>query len=346
MNRWRAFGLLTLARLRIFYREPEALFWVYFFPILTAVGLAVAFWNRPPEPPAVDVALSDPPLEVEQLIDTLRSGGITPQTTTPEEARRRYLIGKTALYLIPTPSGLIFGYDPTRSESVSARYQVEAVIRRPHADTALRLTEQLETEPGSRYIDFLIPGLMGMNILGGGMWGIGFVLVDLRVRKVLKRLTATPMHRGDFLASFLVARLLMLLPEMLSLYLLGRLVMGMPMRGSVVTMSLVMLLGACASSGMGLLVASRTEKSETVVGLINLLVLPMWLLSGVFFSSKRFPDAAQPFIQALPLTQIVDGLREVMLEGKTLAEIIWRLAVLGLYALACFLLALRWFRWN
>ncbi|MCX7699893.1 MAG: ABC transporter permease [Gemmataceae bacterium] len=346
MNRWRAFGLLVLARLRIFYREPEALFWVYFFPLVMAVGLAVAFWNRPPDPPAVDVVLTDPGTSTQQWLDDLRSGGIRAEPATAEEARRRYLTGKTVLYLIPNGDGLTFGYDPTRSESVSARYHVEAVLRRRQAEPSLRITEQLETEPGNRYIDFLIPGLMGMNILGGGMWGIGFVLVDLRVRKVLKRLVATPMHRGDFLASFLAARLLMLLPEMLSLYVVGRWGFGMPMRGSVIAMAIVMLFGAAASSGMGLLVASRTEKSETVVGLINLLVLPMWLLSGVFFSSKRFPDAAQPFIQALPLTQIIDGLRDVILEGKSLPEIAWRLGILGLYAVVCFTLALRWFRWN
>jgi ABC-type multidrug transport system permease subunit len=206
--------------------------------------------------------------------------------------------------------------------------------------------EQLETEPGNRYIDFLLPGLMGMNILGGGVWGIGFVLVDLRVRKVLKRLVATPMRRGDFLASLLVARLLMLLPEMLSLYLMGRWAFGIPMRGSLVTMAIVMVTGALASSGLGLLIASRTEKSETVVGLINLIVLPMWLLSGVFFSSKRFPEAVQPLIQALPLTQIIDGLREVILEGRTLLDIAWRLGILAVYAVVSFTLALRLFRWN
>lgn len=346
MNRWRAFGLLVLARLRIFYREPEALFWVYFFPIVMAVGLAVAFWNRPPDPPAVDVVQTESWTNLQQVVDDLRSGGIRAEATTAEEARRRYLTGKTALYLVPGTEQWTFGYDPTRSESVSARYHVEAVLRRSQSGASLRISEQLETEPGNRYIDFLIPGLMGMNILGGGVWGIGFVLVDLRVRKVLKRLVATPMHRGDFLASFLVARLLMLLPEMLSLYLVGRFAFGMPMRGSLITMAVVMLFGAGASSGMGLLVASRTEKSETVVGLINLLVLPMWLLSGVFFSSKRFPDAAQPFIQALPLTQIIDGLRDVILEGKSLPEIAWRLGILGVYAVVCFTLALRWFRWT
>jgi ABC transporter DrrB family efflux protein len=346
MNRWRAFWLLVLARLRIFYREPEALFWVYFFPILMAVGLAVAFWNRPPAPPIVDLAPTGSADTIEPLLAALRSGGVQTQLVSVEEARHRYLTGKTAMYVLCNGEDLTFGYDPTRTESTAARFHVEAILRRWKSPETLPIQEELETEPGNRYIDFLVPGLMGMNILGGGMWGIGFVLVDLRVRKVLKRLTATPMRRGDFLASLLVARLVMLLPEMLSLYLVGRWAFGMPMRGSTITMALIMVFGALASSGMGLLVASRTEKSETVVGLINLIVLPMWLMSGVFFSSKRFPDTAQPFVQALPLTQIIDALREVILEGKTVFDIGWRLGILVVYAAICFTLALRRFRWN
>lgn len=346
MNRWRALGLMVLARLRIFYREPEALFWVYFFPILMAVGLAVAFWNRPPNPPLVDVIAPSPSYLSGPLLDALKAGGIQAQLIEESDARQRYLTGKTALYLRVQGDDWTFGYDPTRAESVSARYHVEAVLRRWKSPDTLHAVEQLETEPGNRYIDFLLPGLMGMNILGGGVWGIGFVLVDLRVRKVLKRLVATPMRRGDFLASLLVARLLMLLPEMLSLYLMGRWAFGIPMRGSLVTMAIVMVTGALASSGLGLLIASRTEKSETVVGLINLIVLPMWLLSGVFFSSKRFPEAVQPLIQALPLTQIIDGLREVILEGRTLLDIAWRLGILAVYAVVSFTLALRLFRWN
>src|SRR5262249_10216772 len=150
--------------------------------------------------------------------------------------------------------------------------------------------EALVTQPGSRYIDFLIPGLMGMNLMGGGLWGVGFVLVDMRVRKLLKRLAATPMHRGDFLLSILTARMVFLIPDMLILLLVGWLAFGVPMAGDPATLALVILLGAAAFSGIGLLVACRAEKIETISGLMNLVMLPMWLLSGVFFSSKRFPE--------------------------------------------------------
>jgi ABC-type multidrug transport system permease subunit len=229
---------------------------------------------------------------------------------------------------------------------VAAKYQVEAIARQWKSPDAMRTKELLETEPGNRYIDFLVPGLMGMNLLGGGLWGIGFVIVEMRVRKILKRLLATPMRRRDFMASLLAARFVMLFPEMASLYLVGRLGFGMPMRGDLLTVIVIVIAGAFAASGLGLLVASRTEKSETVMGLINLIVLPMWLLSGVFFSSKKFPDAAQPFIQALPLTQINDALREVILEGKSLFEVSWRIAILLAYGIVAFALALKLFKWR
>lgn len=344
MNRWKAFGQMVLARLRVFFREPEALFWVYFFPIIMAVALSIAFWNRQPEPPAVDVIRGTS--GAEELAQQLRDGEINVELVDEAQALHRYRTGKTALFVSLVGKELTFGLDSTRSESVAAKYQVEAVARRWKSPDAITPSERLETEPGNRYIDFLIPGLMGMNILGGGLWGIGFVVVDLRVRKFLKRLVATPMRRGDFLLALFSARLLMLAPEMLSVYLVGRLAFGVPNRGCLGALMILVVVGSLATCGLGLLVASRTEKSETVMGLINLLVLPMWLLSGVFFSSKKFPDAVQPFIQALPLTQINDGLREIMLEGKSLTDIAWRLAILAAYAVVSFAVALKLFKWR
>jgi ABC transporter DrrB family efflux protein len=206
--------------------------------------------------------------------------------------------------------------------------------------------DMLAQEPGNRYIDFLLPGLMGLNMMGGGLWGVGFVLVDMRVRKLLKRLLATPMRREDFLLAILSARMVFLFPEMLFLVLVGRLGFGVPLRGNPLTLALVIVVGAAAFAGIGLLVACRADKTETVSGLMNLVMLPMWLLSGTFFSSKRFPEVVQPIVQALPLTQLNDALREVMLEGASVTEVGWRLAALAAWGVVTFVLALRWFRWQ
>jgi ABC transporter DrrB family efflux protein len=240
-----------------------------------------------------------------------------------------------------------FAFDDARAESLLARHWVEAVLLRDKVGTTVMpIVEEKQSEPGSRYIDFLLPGIIGMNIMGGGLFGVGFVLVEMRAKKLFKRLLATPMRRGDFLLSLLAARLLFLAPEMLSLLLMGWLAFHIPMRGSILCLMLIILLGALAFAGIGLLVGCRTEKTETISGLIQLVMLPSYLLSGVFFSSKKFPDAAQPFIQAMPLTQLNDALREVMLEGASITEVAWRLAILALWAAAGFFLALRWFRWR
>jgi len=296
----------------------------------------------------VDVQGSPSDPAVKDLRERLHAGKIKKVEVHPQdECRRRLRTGATALFIVPGGKAPEYHYDETRSESLLARYWVDSILVRSAPDVSLpEPKENVEQEPGSRYIDFLVPGLIGMNLMGGGLFGIGFVLVDMRVRKLFKRLLATPMNRKDFLLALLVSRLVFLVPEMLVLLGVGTLLFGVPIRGDPLTLSLVILMGVLAFDGIGLLIASRTEKTETISGLINLTMLPMYLLSGTFFSSRRFPEAAQPFIQALPLTQLNDSLREVMLEGHSLAEIAWRLGILAACALGSFFLALKWFRWR
>jgi ABC-type multidrug transport system permease subunit len=338
---------LFLSRLRQFYREPHALFWVYGFPLIMAVALGIAFANRKPEPLHIDIV--DGP-HAEEARDFLVNKNIFAEIHDRATCAEHRRIGKVPLYVQFGEDGRWhFVYDEAQSDAVSARYQVDDALlrRKPGSSSELDATpDELVTEKGNRYIDFFIPGLIGMNIMGGGLWGVGFVIVDMRVRKLLKRLLATPMKRVHFLLAMLLGRMVMLIPEMSALLLFATLVFGVPLRGDLLTLILTIVTGAAAFSGIGLLVSSRTDKTETVSGLMNLVMLPMWMFSGVFFSSKRFPDAAQPFIQALPLTQLNDALRAVMLEGKSLPEIAWRLGILAAFALVTFTLALKWFRWQ
>jgi ABC-type multidrug transport system permease subunit len=345
----RAFLQLLLSRLRMFYREPVALFWVYGFPLILAIGLGVAFSGREPPPPDVDVVGTpgrSGSEQAEKLAAYLRNQGLPAEVHPEQECRDRLSNGKTALFIVPTAGGQRYEYDPARSDSIMALHWVDDLLVRKVAPKAPPLEARRVELPGSRYIDFLLPGLMGLNLMGGGLWGIGFVLVDMRVRKLLKRLLATPMRREDFLLSILTARLIFLIPDMGFFLLVATLGFGVPVRGSPVTLVLVILVGAAAFAGLGLLVACRTEKTETASGLMNLVMLPMWLLSGTFFSSERFPDAMQPFVQALPLTQLNNALREVMLAGRGLDEVAWRLGILALWGGVSFTLALRWFRWR
>jgi ABC transporter DrrB family efflux protein len=323
------------------------IFWVYGFPFILAVGLGIAFSGSEIEPPRVDIErVAGQEKKVEDLFQLLKQEKLRVEIHDEEECRQRRRTGKTALYVIPTSGGYEYVYDKTEQEGVVARHWVEAIQRRHKDPGAVAVIDVPLSEPGNRYIDFLVPGLIGLNLMGGGMWGIGFVLVDMRVRKLLKRFLATPMRRRDFLLAIMTARLVFMVPDVLLLLLVGWIGFGVPVRGDLGTLVVIILIGAAAFAGIGLLVACRAEKTETISGLMNLVMLPMWLLSGTFFSSARFPDATQPFIQALPLTQLNDALREVMLEGKTLADVGWRLAILMAWAVVSFVLALRWFRWR
>jgi len=355
MSRRVAFQHLLLARVREFYREPEVLFWVYGFPLILATVLGIAFAGSQPIPPTVDVEGDKQDQRAQAIATTLKNAKLTVTVDTPESCRKRFKKGKTDLIIIPGPTGLEYIVDPSRDKSVLARYWVDSIFTREElrkssgksdAEEVIPAKETILSEPGSRYIDFLLPGLIGINIMGGGLFGVGFVLVDMRVRKLFKRLMATPMHRGDFLLSLITARMLFLLPEMLTLLLVGWLFFSVPIKGSLITLILVIIIGASAFAGIGLLLGCRTEKTESISGLINLVMLPMYLLAGVFFSTDRFPDALQPLIRSLPLTQLNDALREVMLEGAGIMDIYPRLAILAVWAVVTFTLALRWFRWK
>ena len=244
-------------------------------------------------------------------------------------------------------AGFQYRYDPSRPESVLSRALVnDALQAGAGRKDQVPTSSVASSEPGSRYIDFLIPGLLGMNLMNSGMWGIGFALVDMRQRKLLKRFVATPMRRSDFLLALTSSRLILMLIEIVLLLALGVLAFHMRVLGSLFTILLVATVGAIAFAGLGLLTASRAQKIESVSGLMNLVMMPMWIFSGVFFSADRFPAILQPFIKLLPLTPLNEALRATILQGASLAAQSGRLLVLVLWGGISFALALRWFRWT
>ena len=351
-KRYSPLGQLILARLREFYREPEALFWVYGFPILMIVALGIAFRNKPAEQIVVDIQQeAAEKVKVKDALDALsKDPAFRVQVHDSTECRRRLRTGKTALVVVPQQSSsgaYTYVYDFTREDSRLAQSKVDDALQRAKGRVdPLAVHPDDFQEPGGRYIDFLVPGLVGMSLMSGGLWGVGFVTVDMRIRKVLKRFLATPMRKTDFLLGILCSRLLFLVPEILVLLLFARLAFGVVIQGSLLAVAALILLGALAFAGIGLLVASRARTLEAVSGLMNLVMLPMWVLSGIFFTSERFPESMQPFIKALPLTPLNDALRAVTLEGTPLLELWPQLAILCGWAVGSFVLALRWFRWN
>jgi ABC-type polysaccharide/polyol phosphate export permease len=338
---------LVLVRFREFYREPEALFWVYAFPILLAAGLGLAFRSQPAERIRVGWAgWTAAGVTRKQALE--RDSALVVATFDDSAAAHLALrSGRIAILAIPVADSVAYRFDDTRPEAALARLRVDRALQAGAGRTdPVPTRTEIVRERGSRYIDFLLPGLLGMNIMGSGIWGSGFVIVDARRKKLLKRLVATPMSKTDYLASFLLAQLLLLVLEVGTLLLFGVLVFGVPIRGSLALLGLVCVAGSLTFGALGLLVAARPRTMEGASGLMNLIMLPMWVLSGVFFSSARFPDVMQPLVQALPLTAVVNMLRAVMLEGAHFAALGGELAVLLVWLVVAFGLALKLFRWR
>jgi ABC-2 type transport system permease protein len=338
---------LTRVRYREFFREPEAVFWVFIFPVLLAAGLGIAFRNRAPERTVVAVVAQEP--EAAKVLDALRRGQELQVSRLSDSAATEALrLGDVALVVVPSPGGSIeYRYDDTRPESRTARLLVDDALQRAGGGRdPVPVKDRLVRERGARYIDFLVPGLLGMNLMGSGIWGLGFAIVDARKKRLLKRLIATPMSRFQYLASFALSRLTLLFIEVGLLLGFAVLAFGVPLRGSLPLLVTICLLSSLAFASLGLLIASRAQTMEGASGLMNLFMLPMWIFSGVFFSSARFPDQIQPLIQALPLTAVIDALRDNILRGAGWQEVAPELAIIAIWMVVSFILALKLFRWR
>lgn len=346
---------LVLARWRSFYREPSTLFWAFVFPIILAVVLGVAFRNKPPEQVFAAVQDDQNGPDAAAIYDALnRSGEVKAEKLSAAAAKEALRTGRVAIIVAPAyhedgelaaPRRYLF--DPTRPESRLARAVVDDVLQRAagRADP-VHVADGKVTAPGSRYIDFLVPGLIGLNLMSSGMWGIGYVIVDMRTRKLIKRLLATPMKKSHFLIAFAAMRGLFLLGELPLLIGFGWLAFGVGIHGSLLLLLATATLGSLTFAGLGLLTAARAENTQTANGLINLVQMPMMMFSGVFFSSERFPGFLQPVIRALPLTALNEAMRGIMIDGHGVVQL-WRpLAIVAAWGFASFALALKLFRWK
>ncbi len=348
-GRWSGFLHLLGARMTELRREPEVIFWIFVFPLLLAGGLGIAFRNKATDTTSV-VIIAGPGTQdtVQMLQRSPLKASIRADVLPREQALQGFRLGKYDMVIeADDKGGFRYHYDPARPESVLSRTEIDNALQSAAGrKDPLATTSVTSSEPGSRYIDFLIPGLLGMNLMNSGMWGVGFALVDMRQRKLLKRFVATPMRRGDFLMALASSRLVLMVLEVGLLLAFGVVTFQMVVLGSWWTILLLGCLGSMAFGALGLLVASRAQKIESVSGLINLVMMPMWIFSGVFFSYERFPAVVQPFIRALPLTALNDALRDTILQGAPLASQAGRILVLALWGGISFVLALRWFRWN
>ena len=332
---------LTMTRFRLLTREPEAIFWIFVFPILLAMGLGIAFRNRPAD--VLQVAAT-----TTQLTQALAADKSLTATTLDEAAGTHALAtGHILLLVLQNPDGVAYKYDDTNPDARTARLLVDRDLQAAAGRRdAVHVENRLIHETGSRYIDFVVPGLLGMNLMGSAMWGLGFAIVEARQKKLLKRMVASPMPRWQYLASFLLSRLAMLVIEVAVFLGFARLAFGVPLRGSLPELAFLCLLTSIAFSALGLLVSSRARTMEAASGLMNLVMLPMWIMSGVFFSASRFPAVIQPFVQALPLTAAIDAMRGNMLQGTGLGQMMAQVGILLAWFVVPFSVALRIFRWK
>ena len=341
---WRSHPLvqLTLLRVREFIREPEAVFWAVAFPVIIATGLGVAFRNQPAD--VVKIAATSA-----ELVASLgKDPQVEAELLSADQAARALRTGDVLLVVEPAAGGGVsYRYDDTNPEARTARAVVDRAVQVAGGRVdPVSVKDELVREAGSRYIDFVVPGLVGMGIMGNALWHLGFSIVDARRRKLMKRLVATPMSKPYYLASFLVWRMALLAIEVGVPVVFGVVVFGVPMRGSLLELAAIATLGSFAFSALAVLVASRARTIEGVSGLLNVIMMPMWILSGVFFSAQRFPDVVQPFIKALPLTALVDAMRANMLQGAGLRQLVPQLAALSVCLVVSFVLALKLFRWR
>ncbi len=347
-GRWAGYRHLLASRMKELKREPEVVFWVFGFPLLLALGLGIAFRNKPADVSSIAVVGSAARQVLNLIEHSPQKAFIKVDLLDEAAALKGFRVGKYDLVIESDgKGGFKYVYDPARPESVLSRAEVDHALQTSAGRLdPLPTVSVTSSEPGSRYIDFLIPGLIGMNVMNAAMWGIGFAIVDMRQRKLLKRFVATPMRRSDFLLALASSRLILMTVEVGMLVGFGALVFHLRVLGSSATILLIGAVGALGFAGLGLLTASRSQKIESVSGLINLVMMPMWIFSGVFFSYERFPAAIQPFIKALPLTALNDALRATILEGATLGAQSGRLLILALWGGISFVLAVKWFRWT
>lgn len=335
---------LTLARLREFVREPEALFWTFFFPIVMSVAMAIAFPAGGAQTVRVGIA---PGSGSDALRQSLSSAKDVVVKDVPPHDQLRALRNGEVHVIVEPGNPPTYRFDPMRDESRLARLVVDGALKGAAGrQEPWRAKEDLIAIPGSRYVDWLIPGIISLGIMNNGLWSIGFMTVQARLRKLLKRLAASPMRRRDYLIAPVLARLVFLGPEVAVPLVFGAMAFGMPIRGGFISIALVAIFGALMWGALGLLMGSRARTFEAASGLMNMMSVPMWVLSGVFFAASNFPDAVQPFIQLLPLTALVDALRAVVLEGASLASIWNELAIMAGWTIVPFAIALKIFRWR
>jgi ABC-type multidrug transport system permease subunit len=347
-----------------FLREPGILFWSLAFPVLMAWVLGIAFTKRAESVQTIAVVSS--PASVTRLdqflgeMEKLTSSNHTVFRKTfdnklgkltfrlmPVTADSAILMlkrGETSLILQEQGDSIVYQLDPQNAEAKLNYLVLSAAINH---DPLIYNTESVKilSQRGTRYVDFLIPGLLALGIMNGFLWGIGYTLIEIRTKKLLRRMVAAPMKKSIFIFSHFFSRLTLSAFEAFVLFCFAWFYFRIQIQGSIPAFILIFLAGSFCFAGIAILMGSRTSSSRVGNSLINVITLPMMILSGIFFSYHNFPEVVVPVIQKLPLTLLTDSLRGIMTEGTGIRENLPAMFILSGVGTVCFFLGLRIYKW-
>ncbi len=336
-------------RYREFRREPSAFFWVMFMPVLFMIGLGFAFSSPHFETYGIGYIKSSGATPwVETIEATLtKDPQVKLRTETETELQKLMMRGEIALILkIPADQNITYELDTANPEAVRAQRHVDDVLQRASGrkDSIGTTVDSIKVE-GGRYVDFLIPGLLGLSIMTSSLFGVGMTIVSNRKENLLKRYLATPLRAYEYIISHLFGRMMVLTAEFFAVMITGWLIFHFKVYGSWPSFVLFSILGAGAFTSIALLCAARTKSIPMISGLTNMISLPMMMLSGVFFSKNNFPDWLRHVTNFLPLTALNDGLRKIALEGLSIQNLGFETAVLSAYLIIPALITARLFKW-
>ncbi|MDR1556890.1 MAG: ABC transporter permease [Tannerellaceae bacterium] len=357
---------LSVAQFLETIREPEVLFWGMIFPVLISIGLGLAFTQKS-ELKFQVLVVEEQPTELDSLLriyaqPILRNGqeahvwkvtdqvlGNTGFTFVHSDWRSAIVAlkrGEADMIVSDSLGKVAYHFDPHNSQAQLVYLKLSSLIQSPVSvmDTGQSPVEPL-TLKGVRYIDFLVPGLISFGIMSSIMWGISYTIIERRSQKLLRRMVATPMKKSNFLIALMFVRILMNVVEALILFFFAWLLFDIHIQGNIGALVVLFLAGNLAFTGIGVLVSSRTSRTEVGTGWINAVTMPMMILSGIFFSYHNFPEWSIGLIKLLPLTALTDGIRSIFNEGGGWMEILSPSIALSLFGITCFIAGMRLFKW-
>jgi len=347
-------------------REPGVLFWGIVFPVLISIGLGLAFAQKS-ETKCNILLVQTNSTELDSLLamygqkseqdgkeifiwkvhdNMLGNTEFIFIRSTWDQAIIALKRGESDVVITDSSAKIRYHFDPSNAQAQLAYLKLSALLKSP---TNVQPTQQQVaplTLKGVRYIDFFIPGLMAFGIMSSLLWGISYTIIECRSQKLLRRMIATPMKKSNYLIAIMFVRTVMNAVEALILFFFAWLLFNIHIQGNIAAFALLFVAGNIAFTGISVLLSCRTSKTESGTGLINLVQMPMMLLSGIFFSYHYFPKWSIGVIKLLPLTALADGFRAVFNEGAGCLQVLTPTALLSALGAVCFIVGMRWFKWQ